>query len=49
MAKRIMRTPELSGSDADRFIKLHDEPTLSKEDRNILKSCVELYRANKSK
>jgi hypothetical protein len=46
MAKPILRTPELEGTDAERFVKLHSEPTLSKEDRAILKSCVETYKKN---
>jgi len=44
MAKPILRTPELSGADAERFIQLHSEKALSSKDREILKSCVEIYR-----
>ncbi len=47
MAKPILKTPELEGFDAERFIKLHNEPTISIEDKAILKSCVETYLKNK--
>ncbi len=47
MAKPILRTPELEGVDAERFIALNSEQTLSEKDRSILKSCVETYRRNK--
>ena len=47
MAKPILRTPELEGADAERFIALHSEQTISEKDRDILKSCVEVYRRNK--
>lgn len=47
MAKPILKTPELQGADAERFVKLHSEATISEEDRNILKTCVETYRKNK--
>jgi hypothetical protein len=46
MAKPILRTPELSGADAERFIKLNNE-VLSEKDKDILKACVETYRRNK--
>ena len=47
MAKPIIRTPDLEGEDAVRFIKLHGEKTLSKKDEDILRACVSTYRKHK--
>jgi len=47
MAKPILKTPELEGTDAERFVKLHSEATISEKDKDILRSCVETYRKNK--
>ncbi len=47
MAKPILRTPELKGADADRFVSLHSVQTISEKDREMLKSCVETYRKHK--
>ncbi len=46
MARPILRTPELVGQDAERFLKLHNEP-LSDDNIEFLKSCVETYRKHK--
>lgn len=46
MAKPILNTPKLSGTDAERFVKLHSQK-LSKEYNKILNSCVNTYQKTK--
>jgi len=47
MAKPILRTPDLTGADAERFLAMHRNMTLSKQKEQILKSCVNTYRKHK--
>jgi len=47
MAQPIIRTPDLEGKDAKRFLALHSEQTLSKKDKQILKSSVQTYQNHK--
>lgn len=47
VAKKIVRTPDLFGEDAKRFLDMHSDTAISEERHNLLKRCVEVFRQNK--
>jgi|GEM_PF-3119220 len=49
MAQPIVRTPDLEGKDAKRFIKMHENLTLTKERSAFLENCVKVYKSHKAK
>lgn len=44
MAKSIAKTPDLTGKDAERFMRMHNDLTLTKEREKLLDSFVDTYR-----
>jgi len=47
MAKPIVKTPDLTGEDAKRFLKMHTDTTLTNEKRELFKDFVSVYRKHK--
>ena len=47
MARPIVRTPDLTGKDAEKFLAMHGDPVLPATDRKVLEACVEVYRKSK--
>jgi hypothetical protein len=47
MAKLIMRTPDLEGKEADRFMEMYKELNLDPKVETVLKKCVETYKTHK--
>jgi len=47
MAKPIIRTPALEGAEAQRFLEMHKDMTITTQKEKFLRSCVEVYRKSK--
>jgi len=47
MANPILTTPPLEGKEAKKFLEMHREKTISKRDKEVLQTSVELYLNHK--
>ncbi len=47
MAKPILKTSNLEGKEADRFMEMYKELTLDPKVETVLKKCVETYKTHK--